>query len=80
VSVRLFDAYQDINSATVEVLGLSNGEADCFALVMAVTDHASFVVYHVPAIQRFVVVNMEGAIETCILACLCHVSSHEVLG
>jgi hypothetical protein len=64
MTVRLFDTDHDIIASAVGVLGFADRQADRFALIVAVTDHPSVMVCHVPTIQLFVVVDMKGMVRT----------------
>jgi hypothetical protein len=39
---------------------------------MAMADHAALMIDHIPAIQSFVVVDMDGVVGTGLGCCLCH--------
>ena len=60
--VFLFDADDHVVAPAVRVLGFANGEVDSFALIVAMTDHPALVVYDVPAILGFVVIDMKGVL------------------
>ena len=70
MSVRLFDTDNDVVPSAVVVLRLPYGEIDCFALVVAMADHPSRVIDHIPTILRLVVVDMNGMLGASSL-CLC---------
>jgi hypothetical protein len=62
MTVRLFDAYHNIATSAVAVLSFANGEVNGLALVMAVSNHAAFIIDDVPAVLRFIVVNVKGVL------------------
>jgi hypothetical protein len=62
MTVRLFDAYYNIATSAVAVLSFANGEVNGLNLVMAVPNHPAFIVDYVPAILRFIMVDVEGVL------------------
>ena len=80
MAVFLLNANHDILAATVRMLGLADGEVDCFAPVMAVTHNAALLVHYIPTIQRLVMVDMERAFRTSLLIASGHLSVREVRG
>ena len=64
MAVRLLDADHHVIAHAVQVLGLLDRQIDGIVLVVSMPDHATFVVDNIPAIQRFVVVDMNGVVRT----------------
>lgn len=62
MTVRLFYAYYNIATSAVAALGFANGEVNGLALVMAVPNHTAFIIDYVPAVLRFIVVDVKGVL------------------
>jgi len=41
------------------MLGFTDRKSNSFSLVMTKTDHPSLIVHHIPAVERFAVINVK---------------------
>ena len=62
--VGLLNTHDHIISPTVGMLGLSYSVVDSFASVVTVAYDPTFLVYDIPAVESFIVIDMEGVFRT----------------
>jgi hypothetical protein len=79
MAIRLLNADHGIIPTAVRLLRFLDGQIDGLTLIMAVADDAPFLIGHVPAVLRRVVVNVIGVIGTGLLGGLCHYRPLSVL-
>ena len=60
--VVLLDADHHVIAAAVGLLGFADCQIDGVALGVAMADDLAFLVYHIPAVLCFVVIDMKGVV------------------